>query len=227
MSGQRPRGEDIREDNRKTFFNPVDIKHRSLGGYYMLSPYDAWAYCHFANSDAYALSATTKTEKIRDNLPNLGFETRESAKKRLEIFMIRPEAQLGVTYFIREKNIPVGMILINSPLLNKPTLGVSVWTLDFYIVEYFEHSGLMSVALGKALREMKQVMGVKDVYALTHADNIACQHLLESKFFEEVHCRTFYDTRYSGKTFKLYWLDLTTINFIDPKAGQHSGATRQ
>ena len=58
----------------------------------------------------------TNTTKIIKFLPGLCFDDINGAKNRLEGFMLKVEAQMGVTYVIRNKNIPMSMIFVNSPL---------------------------------------------------------------------------------------------------------------
>lgn len=201
-----PHNADIREDKRTKFY-----KHRSLGGDYMLSPYDAQAF--LMSPDAIFLTRFANTEKIRHALPRLGFETREKAQETLKGFMNRAEAQLGVVYFIRYQKFPVGMIAVNSPRFNRETLGLCIWTIDFFMIEQCEGQGAMSVALARTMREMKEAMGVEDVYAMVSEDNPRSRHILEKLYFEEVDNTGFYDTRDPGRRCLLYRADLASIRF--------------
>lgn len=205
------RNADIREDKRAKFYRLADIKHRSLGDNLMLSPYDAQAFLMFP--DARLLPRLTNTEKIRHALPRLGFETTEKARETLKGFMLRAEAQMGVVYFIRHQNYPAGMIAVNSPRFNKETLGLSIWTIDFFMIEQCEGQGMMSAALTRAMREMKEAMGVEDVYAMVCEDNTRSRHLLEKLYFEEIDNTGFHDTRDPRETWLVYRADLATIRF--------------
>ncbi|MGN0028519.1 MAG: GNAT family N-acetyltransferase [Marinilabiliaceae bacterium] len=210
-SGARPHNADIREDKRAKFYRLEDIKHRSLGDNLMLSPYDAQAF--LMSPDAGFLAKFANTEKIRHALPRLGFETAEAARKTLKGFMLRAEAQMGVVYFIRYQNYPVGMIAVNSPRFNKETLGLSIWTIDFFMIEQCERQGMMSVAMARAMREMKEAMGAEDVYAMVCEDNACSRHLLEKFYFEEIDNTGFHDTQDPRKTWLVYRADLATIRF--------------
>lgn len=210
-SGVRPHNADIREDKRSKFYRLEDIKHRSLGDDLMLSPYDAQAF--LMSPDAGFLTRFANTEKIRHALPQLGFETAETARKTLKSFMLRAESQLGVVYFIRYQKFPVGMIAVNSPRFNKETLGLSIWTIDFFMIERCEGRGMMSVALARAMREMKEAMGAEDVYALVYEGNSCSRHILEKFYFEEVDNTGFYDPRDAQETWLVYRADLAHIRF--------------
>lgn len=204
-------GAEIKEDLRTKFYELEDIKSRSMGGDLMLAPYDAQAY--FTYPDASLLPALANTEKIKRFLPGLGFNDEESTKKRLKGFMMKTEAQLGVTYVIRSSNIPVGMVMVNSPLYNKRTLNLAIWTVDFYISDLLEHKGVMFAALVRVLNEMKTAMGAKEVYATVDKDNEDCKCLLGKGLFTLIDNTGFKNRDESSEPPLVYMIDLSTIRF--------------
>lgn len=201
----------IKEDLRQKFYELEDIKYRSMGGDLMLAPYDAQAYFNYP--DASILPALANTVKIRRFLPGLGFNDEKSTKERLKGYMLKAESQLGVTYVIRSSNIPVGMIMVNSPLYNKNTMGLAIWTVDFYISEILEHKGVMFAALLRVLNEMKTAMGAKEVYATVDKDNEDCKRLLGKGLFTLIDNTGFKNRDKSSEPPLVYMIDLSTIRF--------------
>lgn len=201
----------IKEDLRQKFYELEDIKYRSMGGDLMLAPYDAQAYFNYP--DASILPALANTVKIRRFLPGLGFNDEKSTKERLKGYMLKVESQLGVTYVIRSSNIPVGMIMVNSPLYNKNTMGLAIWTVDFYISEILEHKGVMFAALLRVLNEMKTAMGAKEVYATVDKDNEDCKRLLGKGLFTLIDNTGFKNRDKSSEPPLVYMIDLSTIRF--------------
>lgn len=201
----------IHQDNRKTFYRIEDIRRRSMGGDLMLSPYDAEAY--FTYPDAAVLPLLANTDKIKRFLPGLGFTDESSTKKRLEGFMYKVEKQLGVTYVIRGSNVPIGMVIVNSPLYNSKAINLAIWTIDFYISEAFEHKGIMYQSILRVLNDMKSVMGATVVYALVDRENVDCKKLLGSGLFEQVDNAGFKNADNSEVPPLVYMIDLSRINF--------------
>ena len=91
-------------DFRASFYALKGIKVMSIGESWQIAPYDAFWY--FQYPDATILPSLTNTSKIKKFLPWLGFDDENSAKKRLEGFMLKVEAQMGGTYVIR--NVSMG-----------------------------------------------------------------------------------------------------------------------
>lgn len=201
---------EIKEDHRTRFYNLEDIKYRSMGNDFMLAPYDAFSFFKFP--DAEVLFKLTNSEKIRRFLPGLGFNDEASTKKRLESFIYKVENQLGVTYVIRESNFPLGMIFVNTPLYNKKTMNLAIWTIDFYISDIYEHKGLMYHSILRTLNEMKEVMGAKAVYAIVDKNNQDCINVIGKGLFDLVDNTGFQDGR-GGEAPLVYMIDLSLINF--------------
>ncbi len=201
----------IIEDNRKSFYRLEDIRYSSMGDDLMLSPYDAEAF--FTYPDAALLPLLANTEKINRFLPGLGFSDESTTKKRLEGFIYKAEKQLGITYVIRGSNVPIGMVIVNSPLYNSKTINLSIWTIDFYIAEPFEHKGIMYQSIVRVLNEMKTAMGSTVVYALVDRDNIDCRKLLGNGLFEQVDNAGFNNSDTSKEPPLVFMIDLSKINF--------------
>lgn len=201
----------IVQDSRKSFYALEDIKPMSIGESWQVAPYDAFWY--FQVPDAAILPSLTNTTKIKKFLPGLGFDDEKSAKKKLEGLMLKVEAQMGVTYVIRNQNIPMGMIFVNSPLYNKQTINLSVWTVDFFISEMVEHKGVMFQSLIRVLNAMKVSMEAKNVYALVDENNADCIKLLGNGLFTKVDNTGFADNATGSKKPLVYMIDLTKIRF--------------
>ena len=199
------------EDNRTIFYALKDIKYRQMGPGLMLAPYDAMAY--FQYPDASVLPNLTNTDKIKRFLPGLGFSNEDSCRKRLMGFMHKTEKQLGVTYVLRYNNIPIGMVFVNTPLYNKKTINLAIWTIDFYISEMMEHHGIMYNAVVRVLNEMKTVMSAKYVYAMVDQDNTDCINLLGNGLFTEIDNTGFRSSNNNGAAPMVYMIDLETICF--------------
>ena len=202
---------DVIEDNRSSFYSLADIKHRRLGPGFMLSPYDAQAYYEF--QDAIFLPAIANTDKIKRFLPGLGFTNDVECKKRLKGYLYKTEQQLGVTYVIRYNNNPAGMIFVNSPLYNKQTINLSIWTIDFFIWEKMEHNGIMYNSILRVLNEMKTAMGAKYVYAMVDQDNTDCINLLGNGLFKKIDNTGFRSSNSNDAAPLVYMINLETIRF--------------
>ena len=204
------KNESIVEDNRTSFYRLEDIKYRSMGKDLMLAPYDGFSLENYPDADI--LPAMANTAKIQRFLPNLGFKDKESTQKRLEGFIIKTEAQLGVTYVIRYNNMPMGMVFVNTPLYNKKTINLSIWTIDFYISEMLEHKGIVYNSILRVLYEMKTAMNAKVVYALVDQDNHDCINLIGKGLFEKVNCGGFKNS-VDGLPPLVYKIDVSNIQF--------------
>jgi thiol-disulfide isomerase/thioredoxin len=203
--------ETIVEDDRTVFYELENIKYRSMGGELMLAPYDFNFYLEAP--DAKILPTLTNTDRIRRFLPGLGFDDEESTKKSLKGYLLQTENQLGVAYFVRLKNIPIGLVHVETPLYNKKVIGKAIWTIDFYIAEQFENHGIMYNAVVRVLNEMKNAMGAKVVYALVDQDNIECVKFLEKGLFKRVSSDGFINSNGGLPPF-VYMTDIEHMQFL-------------
>ena len=203
--------EQIVEDHRTTFYELENIKYRSMGGDLMLAPYDFNFYLEAL--DAKILPMLTNTDRIRRFLPGLGFDDEESTKKHLKGYLLQTENQLGVAYFIRLKNLPIGLVHVDTPLYNEKVIGKAIWTIDFFIAENFEHKGIMFNAVVRVLNEMKNAMGAKVVYALVDQDNIDCVNFMSKGLFKRVSSDGFINKGGGVPPF-VYMIDIEHTQFI-------------
>lgn len=199
-------------------FDPVtfslsQIKSVKLGEL-TLAPYDAsW---FFQVPDAMVLPIFANTPKIKRFLPGMNFSTEEAAKKTLEGYIKMTELGLGITYFIRSQNIPIGMIFVNTPNLNHKVMNLHIWTVDFCIFESNEHKGIMFNCLMQVLAIMQQNFKVPKVYAVVDAANKECINLLYKSgntLFEEEDNYGFKDKDHQDTAPRVFSLDLRTIRF--------------
>ena len=199
------------EDHRTTFYELEDIKYRSMGGDLMLAPYDFNFY--LKAPDAKILPTLTNTDRIHRFLPGLGFDDEEYAKNHLKGYILQTENQLGVAYFIRLKNIPIGLVHVDTPLYNKKVIGKAIWTIDFFIAEQFENQGIMYNAVVRVLNEMKNAMNAKVVYALVDQDNNDCISFLGKGLFKRVSSDGFKNNNGGLPPF-VYMIDIEHMQFL-------------
>lgn len=203
----------IEEDARTTFFKLDEIRLRKMGDDFCVAPYDASWYSQFPDADV--LPVLANTAEITRYLPGLDFSTKEKAQKALVGYMLQTEAQIGVTYVIRQRNFPAGMIFVHTPKYNARTMGVKIWTIDFFITSILEHKGVMKASLLRVMEQMKSAMGVSKVYALTEPDNKSCIGLLLNLDFKGIDNQGFRNTDDSKTNPLVFELDLSRIQFVE------------
>ena len=203
--------EQIVEDHRTAFYELENIKYRSMGSDLMLAPYDFNFYLEAP--DAKILPTLTNTDRIHRFLPGLGFDDEESTKNHLKGYLFQTENQLGVAYFIRLKNIPIGLVHVDTPLYNKKVIGKAIWTISFFIAEPFENQGIMYNAVLRVLNEMKNAMNAKVVYALVDQDNKDCISFLGKGLFKRVSSDGFLNNSGVLPPF-VYMIDIEHMQFL-------------
>ena len=105
------------------------------------------------------------------------------------------------------------MIIVNSPLYNKKTMNLAIWTIDFYISETFEKKGIMYNSILRVLNEMKTIMKAKEVYATVDIDNTDCIRLLGNGLFEKIDNTGFKNPTGNQIPPLVYMINLSTIRF--------------
>ena len=204
----------IEECDSPLSFSLSNVKSIDMGGL-KLVPYDA--YWYFSVPDATVLNLLANTDKLKEFMPGVDFSTEEKAKKALEGYMLRTEQGLGITYVIRNQNIPVGMIFVNTPKYNKIALNLNIWTVDFFAMKSIEHKKIMFNCLCQILSVMKSDFNVPKVYALVNKANIDCLKLIhhpQYPLFEEIDNTSFKDKDHPGESPRVFVLNLATMNFI-------------
>lgn len=204
----------IEECDYPMSFSLANVKSIDMGGL-KLVPYDAnW---YFSVPDAIVLNLLANTDKLKEFMPGVDFSTEEKAKKTLEGYMFRTEQGLGITYVIRNQNMPVGMIFVNTPKYNKIALNLNIWTVDFFAMKSIEHKKIMFNCLCQILSVMKSDFNVPKVYALVNKANIDCLKLIhhpQYPLFEEIDNTGFKDKDHPGESPRVFVLNLATMNFI-------------
>lgn len=203
----------IEEDSRSAFFKLDEIRLRKIGEDLCVAPYDAGWY--FKALDADVLPLIANTPEIKRYLPGMDFSTKEKSQKALEGYMLQTEVQIGVTYVIRQSNFPIGMIFVHTPKYNTRTMGVKIWTIDFFITSILEHKGVMKASLLRVMEQMKSAMGVSKVYALTEPDNKSCIGLLRNLDFQEIDNQGFRNLDNPRTNPLVFMIDLSKIQFLE------------
>lgn len=120
--------------------------------------------------------------EIKTFLPTVYVETEAQAIEKLNGFIDRFLLKAGVFFCIaaKDRSIPVGYILCNSPLVNFKDSEEKMgdWTIDFWIANPYRGKGIMSAALYRVLGYL-QLKEVNRVYAYTHKNNLASIRVIE------------------------------------------------
>lgn len=202
----------IEEPLRHSYYDLSNVKVMKIDDHFSVAPYDArWL---FQVQDDKILPIITNSERIRKFLPNINFKDAESAKNTLTNIVKRTELGYGITYFIRENNIPIGMVFVNSPLSNRvhDAMNLNVWSVDFFMWEMYEGRCIMFNSLLRIFNQLKD-MGVKRVYALVDISNTQCMRLMKNGLFTEVDNSHFRSREVGGSKPKAFVIDLTISDF--------------
>lgn len=192
-------------------FDISDLVQISCGAGFVLCPYDyGWL---IEAPDAKIFNMLANTDKIKKYLPGLDFSTEEKANKTLLSLLVRTEAQMGFTYIIRQNNIPIGLINVDTPLYNKSFLGIKIWTIDFFILPEFEHQHIMFNTLLRLLDLLKTRIGVEKIHALVDPQNSECLNLISNGLFVEINNSGFVNKVSKGNIPRVFEMDLTKVKF--------------
>lgn len=200
----------MEQNYKKLYFKTSDLIQIPCGDI-RLCPYDFGWFTQVP--DAQLLSMLANTDRIRKYLPGLDFSSEEKAQKTLEGLVMRPELQLGFTYMIRQENIPIGMINIDTPLYNSKATGIAIWTIDFFLLPQFEHQHIMYASMLRILDLLKTKIGVNKIYALVDTSNAECLNLVGKGLFMEVDNTHFKNKEVGGYKPKVFELELIKIKF--------------
>lgn len=116
-------------------------------------------------------------EDIKLNLPNAYAISIEQAQQRIDNIITGTGLSRCLFYCIRIKgqNIPIGYILLNSPLANT---GLGEWSIDFWLNKTYRNKKVMTACIHAILKYMRD-MEIKLVYALVYDENTASIRVLE------------------------------------------------
>ncbi len=196
---------------QSSYFQLEDVKTIKVNEELWIIPYDAEFYFKCREADALLFSQLASTDRIRKYLPGLQFSTVEESSATLVQSLKKTEAGISISYVLRVKNIPIGMIVAESPLYNQRALNLRIWTVDFFIAEAFEHKKIMYTCLLRVLNQLKE-MGVSQVYCLIAQSNQSCLHLIQG-FFTEVDNKGFGNSQTEADPPRVFVLNLTTTAF--------------
>ena len=176
-----------------------------LSGGFSLHPYTQLEAEQFAVPDAQTFDAFT-TEDIRMFLPGLPIFSGTSAEKYFSILPQKDIMGAGKAFAIRFNSGFVGMIILDSPIYNSYSLGLDVWSIDFFILEPFRGRKVIMESLYRMLELSKKHLQIDKLYASVDKRNAKCIHVLERFYFEHIQDDP------TGKG-ALYMCDLNLLKF--------------
>lgn len=159
----------------------ANVIHRKVNEHLWLHPYDEERLINLGELDAQLLTVGTNDAESKEFLPGLSI-SKESLHKRV----VSVELGIGISYLIALDKMPIGMIELTLPKRNKIQNNMTVWSLDFFIVNYLRDKGVMSSCFPAFMKLMVQNIGIKEVYAWVHEDNLKSISVLEKFFFRVV-----------------------------------------
>ena len=138
---------------------------------------------------------------LKNILPGAYVKDIKEAKKNVMEFIDRMIAYDSILYCIRlkESNVPIGYILLNSPLSQN---GLNEWSIDFWLNENYRGKKIMASSLMQLLGHMQQ-MEIKIAYAMVDKDNFKSKSLIEKFGFSFIN-----ENENSGRHLMLYGLRL-------------------
>ncbi len=156
--------------------NP-DIFHKlktlSVGDIFTISTINPLQF----EAEAMAYLAISSSLEIKSEIPGAYVSDIKQARKKLMEYIDRMLVYDSILYCIRLKsnNIPVGYILLNSPVSQN---GLNEWSLDFWLIQNLRRKQVMVSSLERVLDHM-QNMEIKGVYVMVERDNKDCRKLIE------------------------------------------------
>ena len=207
----------IDEPENPPYYKTEDIRLMKVGDNFAIAPYDAGWY--FEAPDEKILPIIANTDRIKKYLPGLNFSDEASTKKTLGSLILSTEAGWGFSYILRFQNLPIGAIIVHSPLYNNNDLGQNIrhniWTIDFFISEIYEGKGIMFQSLCRVLNQLKG-MGIPRVYALVDDSNERCLRFVKN-IFDEVETINITNKNTNQKP-RVFVAEISRINFVNNKS---------
>lgn len=131
-------------------------------------------------SEIYYLNS--KDELVKKFLPEAYVESNDQALNKMYSYQERRMFKVGILMCIatKDKQIPFGYILCNSPLAGYPgtTKRIDDWTIDFWLSEKARGKGVMTASVYNILSYLKK-MEVPRVYAYVDKSNERSIKLLQ------------------------------------------------
>lgn len=129
---------------------------------------------HMLEAESKMYLINSKDELTRKYLPAAYADNEEEALKKLNDYIDRFLLKAGILFSIatKEKSIPVGYILCNSPATVYPDSkeAINDWTIDFWLREQVRGRGIMTAAVYNVLGYLQR-MEVPRVYAFVDKTN--------------------------------------------------------
>lgn len=184
-------------------------------GSFMLVPYDAKWFTEVLDGDSLLLHHFGNSERITKFLDR-DFSSPEKVKEYLKKAMFGTELGYSITYVIRGNNYPLGMIIVNTPSKNEHQIDFNEWTMDFFMVDGYDNKGIMSLALPRILKALKEDIHVNSVYFIVDPRNEPCLALLNKFPLDEIvhraDMKAFYHKVDHTKA-RLFCCNLATLQF--------------
>ena len=116
-------------------------------------------------------------EDVIKHLPFVCVNGEEEVKQKLLWYIDKMIKYESILYCIRavDDKIPVGYILINSPL---STEGIGKWSLDFWVHKEYRNYGLARACLSEVLTYM-QTVNIEEVYSAVNNNNPIAINVLD------------------------------------------------
>lgn len=199
------------DESQKRYYNLKDITVMSIGSNCCIAPVDAGYLCE--GNVPSMLSLLGNTSRIKQYLPNLDLSTEQNAKRLIEREIVRTESGLGFSYFIMMGQVPIGMIMVNTPDYNEKNIHFSNWTIDFFVFELFEGKGFIKAALPRVLMTLKEKMHVDKVYSIVDASNTRCLNIMNIFPFDEIFQANLRNPQDTNSKVRLFCCNLSTLSF--------------
>lgn len=146
-----------------------------------LTPIDADSLFNPDNMDLISL-CTFYDDKISAYLPTLDFSTPESAQKCIIRTIKQTEAGLSFAYAARIGRGLVGVIYVNTPMLNSK-IKFPYWTIDFFLLEPHRGKQLMPRFLLGMSFYLREVLKLKQYFIVVDETNTTCIRMLDNCLF--------------------------------------------
>jgi RimJ/RimL family protein N-acetyltransferase len=136
---------------------------------------------NLVETEAKAYLLNSKESLVKKFLPGAYVETEEQALDKLHDYVQRYLLRASILFCVatKEKQIPVGYVLCNSPVMTYQNSNriINDWTIDFWLAERARGRGIMIAAAYNALVYLNK-MKVPGVYAFTDKENAKSINIL-------------------------------------------------
>lgn len=190
-----------------------NIVYRKISEQVWLAPYDAERLFKYGKQDAFFLNEGVNDDDAQKYLEGISI-TFDYLKERV----LCVESGSCITYLITVRGFPMGMFFLYPPMTNKMQRNRPIWTIEYFVVNKFRGKGIMTSCFPAFMKLMAKDIGIDEVYAWVHDDNVTSIGILEKFFFRKVDTLPVYDNRLRNVTMPHYLAlkcPLCDINFYD------------